>query len=137
MAKVLNTNGIICGGAGNDTFTGYGASIGIQGGTIDGGNGNDYFKARRIDDSGNAVSDQGGTIVDVLIKGGLGADTFDVGYGNATIDGGSGFDKLSLPDFKSDYTILGNSNNYTIKRDEFTLNVLNMEEIVFFGAAPL
>ncbi|MBD0265751.1 MAG: hypothetical protein ICV78_24425, partial [Tolypothrix sp. Co-bin9] len=130
-------SGIINLGDDKDTLTGYGTNIGIQGGTIDGGNGNDDFKARRINDSGNAISDQGGTIVDVLIKGGLGADTFDLGYGNATIDGGSGLDKLSLPDFKSDYTILGSSNNYTIKRDEFTLNVLNMEEIVFFGAAPL
>ncbi|MBD0387097.1 MAG: hypothetical protein ICV54_11390, partial [Nostoc sp. C3-bin3] len=71
----------------------------------------------------------------VLIKGGSGADTFDVGYGNAKIDGGSESDKLILPDYKSDYTILGNSNNYTIKRDEFTLNVLNVEEIAFFGAS--
>ncbi|MHC5750479.1 MAG: hypothetical protein ACYTXF_07500, partial [Nostoc sp.] len=134
---IVNTNGIICGGAGDDTLTGYGDSIGIQGGTIDGGNGNDYFKARRIDDSGKAVSDQGGAIANVLIKGGFGADTFDVGYGNATINGGSGWDKLILSDLKTDYTILGNSNNYTIKRDEFTLNVLNVEEIVFFGTALL
>ena len=130
---ILNTNGIISSGAGADTLTGYGSSIGIQGGTIDGGNGNDSFKARRIDDSGNPVSNQGGAIADVVIKGGYGADTFDVGYGNATINGGSGSDKLILPDFKSDYSIIGNSNNYTIKRDQFTLNVLNVEEIAFFG----
>ncbi|MBC1223971.1 hypothetical protein GNF10_00490 [Nostoc sp. UCD121] len=134
---ILNTNGIICGGAGNDTLTGYGANTGIKGGTIDGGNGNDYFKARRIDDSGNPVSNQGGAIADVLIKGGRGADTFDVGYGNATIDGGRGWDKLILSDLKSDYTILGSSNNYTIQRDEFTLNVLNIEEIVFSGASSI
>ncbi|MEH1838497.1 MAG: hypothetical protein V7L20_06965 [Nostoc sp.] len=71
-----------------------------------------------------------------MIKGGSGADTFDVGYGNATINGGCGWDKLILPDVKSDYTILGSSNNYTIKRDDFTLNVLNVEEIAFFGTAP-
>jgi hypothetical protein len=133
---IVNTNGIICGGAGDDSLTGYGAKIGIQGGTIDGGNGNDYFKARLIDDSSNAVSDLGGAIADVVIKGGSGADTFDVGYGNATINGGSGWDKLILPDVKSDYTILGSSNNYTIKRDQFTLNVLNVEEIAFFGVPP-
>jgi hypothetical protein len=132
-----NTNGIIYGGGGDDSLTGYGASIGIQGGTIDGGNGNDYFKARRIDDSGNPVSNQGGAIADVLIKGGSGADTFDVGYGNATINGGSGWDKLILSDLKSDYIILGSCNNYTIQRDEFTLNVLNVEEIVFSGASSI
>jgi len=130
---ILNTNGIISSGAGADTLTGYGTSVGIQGGTIDGGNGNDYFKARRIDAKGNPVSKQGGAIADVLIKGGYGDDTFDVGYGNATINGESGSDKLILPDFKSDYTILGSSSNYTIKRDQFTLNVLNVEEIAFLG----
>ncbi|MBN3873239.1 hypothetical protein [Nostoc sp. JL33] len=130
---ILNTNGIIDGGEGSDILTGYGTSIGIQGGTIDGGNSNDYFKARRIDDSGNSVSDQGGAIADVLIKGGYGDDIFDVGYGNATIDGGLGSDKLILADLKSDYIITGTSNNYTFKRDQFTLNVLNVEEIAFLG----
>ena len=133
---IVNTNGIICEGAGSDILTGYGTSVGIQGGTIDGGNGNDYFKARRIDDKGNPVSKQGGAIADVLIKGGGGNDTFDVGYGNATIDGGSGWDKLILPDFKSDYIIAGTSNNYTVKRDQFTLNVLNVEQITFLGVPP-
>ncbi|MHC5930028.1 hypothetical protein [Nostoc sp.] len=81
-------NGIICGGAGDDSLTGYGSSIGIEGGTIDGGNGNDYFKARRIDDSGKAVSDQGGAIANVLLRGGCGADTFDVGYDIIVDNGG-------------------------------------------------
>ncbi|MEH2171784.1 hypothetical protein [Nostoc sp.] len=132
---ILNTDGIIYQGAGADILTGYGTSIGIQGGTIDGGNGNDKFKARRIDANGNTVLSQGGAIADVLIKGGGGNDIFDVGYGNATIDGGSGSDKLILSDFKSDYIITGTGspNNYTIKRDQFTLNVLNVEEIAFSG----
>ncbi|MEH1841004.1 MAG: hypothetical protein V7L20_20150 [Nostoc sp.] len=133
---IVNTNGIIYGGAGDDTLAGYGISIGIQGGTIDGGSGNDYFKARRIDANGNPISNQGGDIADVLIKGGCGDDTFDVGYGNATINGGSGWDKLILPDLKSDYIITGNSNNYTVKRDQFTLNVLNVEQIDFLGVTP-
>ncbi|MEH1808296.1 beta strand repeat-containing protein [Nostoc sp.] len=132
---ILNTDGIICEGAGADILTGYGTSVGIQGGTIDGGNGNDKFKARRIDANGNTVLDLGGAIADVLIKGGGGDDIFDVGYGNATLDGGSGSDKLILSDFKSDYIITGTGspNNYTIKRDQFTLNVLNVEEIAFSG----
>ncbi|MEH1846428.1 MAG: hypothetical protein V7L25_15880 [Nostoc sp.] len=75
--------------------------------------------------------------IEVLKKGVIdtqaGNDTIK---GNATLDGGAGSDKLILPDFKSDYIITGTSNNYTIKRDQFTLNVLNAEEIVFLGVPP-
>jgi Ca2+-binding RTX toxin-like protein len=124
-------NGSVSGGNGSDIITGYGTSVGIQGGIIDGGNGNDYFKARRIDSEGKKLSNQGGAIADVLITGGKGDDTFDVGYGNATLDGGQGFDTLILLGSSDNYSISGSNGELTLVRDGYTLNALNIENIVY------
>lgn len=134
-------NGAIRGGNGDDIITGYGTTTGYgtpfsidtgEGNTIiDGGNGNDYFKARRINADGTDAADQGGSIENVLILGGNGKDTFDVGYGNATLDGGKGFDTLILLGSADNYSIQGSKGDLTIARDGYTLNALNIEDIVF------
>jgi Ca2+-binding RTX toxin-like protein len=130
----------ICGGNGDDIIAGYGTTTGygntndisIEGITIiDGGNGNDYFRARRIDSEGKELPNQGGAIFNTLITGGKGHDTFDVGYGNATLDGGQDLDTLILPGFYDNYSILGINGELTILRDDYTLNALNIENIVF------
>jgi hypothetical protein len=132
-------NGSVRGGNGNDiitgygTTTGYGSTFGIEEGigTIDGGNGEDYFKARLIDSQYKELSNQGGAIGNVLILGGRGKDTFDVGYGNATLDGGQGFDTLILLGSADNYSIQGSNGDLTIARDGYALNTLNIENIVF------
>ncbi len=132
--------GSVRGGNGNDIITGYGTTAGLEGvfnlqqggaGTIDGGNGDDYFKARLIDSESNELTYQGGAIANALILGGNGEDTFDVGYGNATLDGGQGFDTLILLGSANSYSIQGSNENLAIVRDGYALNALNIENIVF------
>jgi hypothetical protein len=127
----IANNSIISGGAGNDTITGAGTSVGIGGGSLEGNDGNDYFKARRIDTAGNPVEDQGGAISGALILGGKGDDTFDLGWGNAIIKGGDGWDKLILLGSSGEYAITGTSCNGIIGRDNLVLKVINVEEIIF------
>ncbi len=124
-------DGSVSGGDGSDIIIGYGTRVGIEGGMLDGGNGNDYFKARRIDSEGKEVAYQGGAIADVLITGGNGYDTFDVGYGNGTLDGGQGFDTLILLGSSENYSIQGSDGDLTIARDGYALNALNIENIVY------
>jgi hypothetical protein len=137
LNDTVNESGI-WGGDGSDSITGAGTTVGIQGGTINGGLGDDFFKARRIDTAGNplAITQQGGAVSSVLINGGAGADTFDVGWGNATLNGGNGCDKLILLGTSSDYTITGTNLNRTITRAQIgqgilVMSVLNVENIAY------
>jgi hypothetical protein len=67
----------------------------------------------------------------VLITGGQGNDTFDLGYGNATVKGGDGWDQLILPGSISNYEITGTCQHRTIERDGYLLTVINVEELGF------
>ena len=125
------SNSSIRGGSGNDTIVGYGTSAGISDGAIEGGKGDDFFKARIIDAGGNELSNQGGAVANVVITGGKGDDIFDMGYGNAKIDGGHGFDTLRLVGIAGNYVITGSNGNLTINRDGYVLNALNIEKISF------
>ncbi|MHC5715769.1 MAG: hypothetical protein ACYTXE_36235 [Nostoc sp.] len=129
-------SGQIDGGKGNDKIFGYGTNVGIQGGSIDGGIGNDYFKSRKVDgldadDNPIESANQSGSISDILIAGGKGNDIFDVGYGNATLDGGEGFDTLILLGSSNNYSIQNSNGSSTFVRDGYTLTALNIENIVF------
>jgi hypothetical protein len=130
---IVNYGGIISGGSGSDSITGAGTIVGIEGGKIEGGLGNDFFKARRINGAGNplAITQQGGAVQGVLLIGGDGNDTFNVGWGNATINGGCGCDTLILLGTSSDYTITGTNLNRTITRDGLVMSVLNVENIAY------
>jgi Ca2+-binding RTX toxin-like protein len=118
-------NGAVRGGNGNDIITG------------DGGNGDDYFKARRINPDGTDAADQSGSIENALITGGKGNDIFDVGYGNATLDGGQGLDTLKLLGSADDYSIQSTNEDLVIVRDDYTLNALNIENLVFMSESFL
>ena len=142
---INNSLGQIDAGQGNDKIFGYGTNVGIQGTDativgIDGGIGNDYFKSRKIDGldaDGNPIesANQGGSISNILIAGGKGNDIFDVGYGNARLDGGQGFDTLILLGSANNYSIQNSNGSLTIVRDGYTLTALNIENIVF-GSDP-
>jgi hypothetical protein len=131
----------IDGGKGNDKIFGYGTNVGIQGGSvaiisIDGGIGNDYFKSRKVDgldadDNPIESANQSGSISNILIAGGKGNDIFDVGYGNATLDGGEGFDTLILLGSSNNYSVQNSNGSSTFVRDGYTLTALNIENIVF------
>jgi Ca2+-binding RTX toxin-like protein len=134
-------DGYVRGGSGDDVITGYGTTTGYgnpiaietgEGKTIiNGDDGNDYLKARRINKDSTDALDQGGAVENVSILGGKGNDTFDVGYGNANLDGGQGFDTLQLLGSSDDYSIQSSNEQLTIIREEYTMNVLNIENIVF------
>lgn len=138
---INNGSGQIDGGKGNDKIFGYGTNVGIQGESvaiisIDGGIGNDYFKSRKVDgldadDNPIESANQSGSISNILIAGGKGNDIFDVGYGNATLDGGQGFDTLILLGSSNNYSIQNSNGSSTFVRDGYTLTALNIENIVF------
>ncbi|MBD2438360.1 hypothetical protein [Nostoc sp. FACHB-110] len=103
----ISNTGRINASCGNDQIFGFGTTVGIEGNGvhligIEGGSGNDYFKARKInglDASGNPIdsTNQDGAITNIFISGGNGKDTFDLGFGTAKLDGGRGDDILVLP----------------------------------------
>lgn len=116
---IFNT-GRIYAGCGKDKIFGYGTSVGIEGNDleligIDGGLGNDYFKARKIsgldaEDNPIESTNQDGAVANIFISGGKGKDIFDLGFGTAKLDGGHGCDTLILP-------VLG-SGTYTIGKPD-------------------
>jgi hypothetical protein len=113
---ISNTAGSINAGNGNDQVLGYGTSVGLEGNGvnvvgIDGGVGDDLFKARKISGlnaQGNPIesANQDGAIANIFISGDNGNDIFDLGFGTAKLSGGQGYDTLLLP-------VLG-SGSYTI-----------------------
>ncbi len=122
---IKNNQGIIKTGAGADIIeanaNGGSESYGIFGGTIQTGDGAD-----RVD----ASSFGGG----VNIKMGDGKD-FVEGFGDATVNGGNGFDILSLDSYKiDDFNIsLGatNKNEVNFNRDGISMNATNVEQFNF------
>lgn len=131
----LRDNSTIKGDEGKDSILGYGTTVGILGSgdtsVIDGGKGDDYFQARCVDLEGNPISNQGGAISDVTLLGGRGDDIFDVGYGNATINGNEGMDTLILLGSSDNYHIQNNDGDLAITRDGYTLNALSIELTLF------
>lgn len=119
-------------GAGDDNVFGYGTEIGIAG-RVRGGEGNDHFVARRTDAFDQELADQGGAVDGARIAGDEGDDLFDVGYGNARLDGGEGNDTLMLSGVPEDYTIQGNGPDLTILRDGYTMVALNFEVVEYYS----
>ncbi|MBE9213168.1 hypothetical protein IQ247_10870 [Plectonema cf. radiosum LEGE 06105] len=121
---IENTNGTIQTGKGSDTIqadaTGL-ESYGIFGGTIETGDGADKVEASSF---GGGVN----------INMGDGKD-FVEGFGNATVNGGKGFDILSLGFLKiDDFNIsLGASNNNEVnfERDGIIMSTQNFEQFNF------
>ena len=119
---INNTNGLINLGNGNDTLIAKATgsqSYGIFGGTVDMGAGNDQVIA----------SSFGGG---VKINTGDGNDYIE-GFGDATINGGKGFDTLSLGSYnKNDFNISFGANSSVIfQRDGQTLTAYGIEKFVF------
>ncbi len=124
---IENTNGIIKTGNGADTIqanaTGI-ESFGIFGGTIRTGDGADRVEASSF---GGGVG----------INMGDGKD-FVEGFGDATVNGGNGFDILDLASFQiDDFNIsLGatNKNEVNFERDGISMNATNFEQFNFGNA---
>lgn len=119
---INNVNGLINLGNGNDTLIAKATgsqSYGIFGGTVDMGAGNDRVIA----------SSFGGG---VKINTGDGDDYIE-GFGDATINGGKGFDTLSLGSYnKNDFNISFGANSSVIfQRDGQTLTAYGIEKFVF------
>jgi len=147
---IFNT-GRLEAGNGEDEILGYGTTVGIEGNGvesigIDGGNGNDYFKARKVDGfdtQENLIesANQDGAIANIFISGGKGNDIFDVGFGSAMLDGGKGCDTLILPTLGSGSYIIGSPNADGLFQitNTASLNVLSVSNIehIFSGGVAL
>jgi hypothetical protein len=118
-----NTGGWISTGDGKDTIiakTTGSESYGIFGGRIDMGKGDDRLEASSFG---------GGVNIDM----GKGND-FVQGFGNATIDGGKGYDILSFGSYnKSDFNIYSQNSctMFQLKLDNTTMNTYGFEEFMF------
>ncbi len=119
---INNIQGSIQTGKGADTIQANASGIesyGIFGGTINMGNGADRIEASSF---GGGVN----------IKMGLGKD-FVEGFGSATVNGGNGFDILSLEFNKEDFNIsLGATNNQVqFERDGISMQTSEFEQFNF------
>ncbi|MBW4564645.1 MAG: hypothetical protein KME32_26675 [Mojavia pulchra JT2-VF2] len=138
---ISNTAGRISAGNGNDQILGYGTSVGIEGNGvnvvgIDGGVGDDLFKARKIsglDAKNNPIesANQNGSVSSIFISGGKGKDIFDVGFGTAKLSGGQDYDTLILPILaKGTYTIgKPDVNGWLQITNTASVNVLSVSSI--------
>ena len=138
--KVGIIGGQIDTGKGDDRVIGYGMTVGVEGGEIRLGDGNDYFKAMVADFdplTGKAwlKEDLSSSIKDAAVFGGHGNDTFELGgfEGTVSIDGGKHHDVLKLWGNVDDYKFtLGSSGNLlTIENSDSELVVKNVEELYF------
>jgi hypothetical protein len=118
-----NTRGLISTGDGKDTIIAKATgseSYGIFGGNIFTGNGDDTIKASSF---GGGVN----------IEMGKGKD-FVEGFGDATVDGGQGFDTLSFGSYnKSDFKISLGANNgdAVFELDGITMQTRGFEQFIF------
>ena len=127
-------------GKGHDRVVGYGTTVGVEGGVISLGDGNDYFKAMIVDfDPATGKvwhqKDLSGSIKDVEVFGGHGNDTFRIGgfEGTVSIDGGKHHDVLKLSGSVDDYkfTVGSSDNQFTIENSDSELIVKDVEELYF------
>ena len=137
--KVGIVGGEIHTGNGDDRVIGYGTTVGVEGGAIDLGKGNDYFKAMIVDFNPlTGIShrdDRSNSIKDAEVFGGHGNDTFELGgfEGTVSIDGGSDRDVLKLWGNVDDYkfTIGSSGDRLTVEDSDSKLVVKNVEELYF------
>ncbi|MGB5632326.1 MAG: hypothetical protein WBM44_21095 [Waterburya sp.] len=106
------TGGNIRAGNGNDRIMGYGSFVGVEDIKIQLGKGDDFFKAAIVDldpltGEISLQDDQSGSLKNTAIFGGLGNDTFEIGGFEATvsIDGGRDHDVIKLWGNLDDYEI--------------------------------
>ncbi|MEM9925669.1 MAG: hypothetical protein AAF915_18290 [Cyanobacteria bacterium P01_D01_bin.50] len=116
-----NRNGIIRTGKGADTIQANATgseSYGIFGGTIKMGNGNDRIEASSFG---------GGVNIDMGDK-----DDFVKGFGSATVNGGDGFDILSLDGNRDNFKIeLGANSEVRFERDGIKMIANEFEQFNF------
>ncbi|TAE57112.1 MAG: hypothetical protein EAZ87_16895 [Nostocales cyanobacterium] len=120
---INNTHGLINTGNGNDTIIANATSnesYSIFGGHINMGNGNDQLKASNFGGGVNINMGNG--------------DDFVVGFGEATLNGGSGFDILNVGTYNiEDFQInLGTNNNQvTFELNNIIMNTIGFEQFDF------
>ena len=138
--KVGIVGGKIHTGEGDDRVIGYGMTVGVEGGTIDLGKGNDYFKADIVDfdpltEKVSQIDDRSSSIKDAAVIGDCGNDTFEIGgfEGTVSVDGGSDRDVLKLWGNVDDYkfTLGSSGNQLTVEDSDAKLVVKNVEELYF------
>jgi hypothetical protein len=149
---ISNTGtGRINAGNGNDQILGYGTTVGIEGNGvnvvgIDGGVGDDLFKARKISGlnaQGNPIesANQDGAVANIFISAGNGNDIFDLGFGSAKLSGGQGYDTLLLPVLGSGIYTIGTPdvNGFLQIKNTASTNVLTVSGIehILSGGATL
>lgn len=141
LGNVGITGGSINTGQDNDRVIAYGDIVGVEGSTIELGQGDDFFKAAivTVDPLTSEIlqpEDQSDSIIDTSVWGGSGNDTFEIGgfAGDVVIDGGLDHDVLRLGGNFDDYQIsLGSAENQSLSLEnaESTLTVRNVEEFQF------
>ncbi|MCM0590441.1 MAG: hypothetical protein HEQ35_15730 [Gloeotrichia echinulata IR180] len=119
-----NTRGLISTGSGDDLIVAYATaseSYGIFGGTIDTGNGDDRVIASSFGGGVNIKTREGNDFVE--------------GFGNAKVEGGIGYDTLSLIAYNKDNFQIsfgsGNNNTVIFQLDGITMTTTGFEQFNF------
>lgn len=133
------TGGNIRAGNGNDRIMGYGSFVGVEDIKIQLGKGDDFFKAAIVDldpltGEISLQDDQSGSLKNTAIFGGRGNDTFEIGGFEATvsIDGGRDHDVIKLWGNLDDYEITLGSSGHQAVTIEDSDSMLTVKNVEAF-----